>query len=61
MPRAVVGRFDSESAALIQGLVSQSIDMSGFFEILLDSGLNLWFHAFGSQVHLDLFFRLSFT
>ena len=61
MPRPVVGRFDSENAALIQGLVGQTIDVSGFLEILLDGGLNLWFHAFGSQVYLSLLFRLRFT
>ena len=61
MPRPVVRRFDSESAALIQGLVSQTIDVSGFLEILLDSGLNLWFHAFGSQVYLSLLLRLRLT
>ena len=61
MPRPMVGRFNSESAALIQGLVSQTIDVTGFSEVLLDSGLNLWFHAFGSQVYLGLLFRLRFA
>ena len=54
-------QFNSESTALIQGLVSQAIDVSGFLEILLDSWLNLWLHAFGSQVYLSLLLRLRLT
>ena len=61
LKRPVVGRVNTECAALVKRLVSQAIDMSRLLEFLLNGGRDVRVQTFGAKIYLGLNFRLRFA
>ena len=56
--RPMIGSVDTERPALVKRLMCQTIDVSGFFQLLLNGGPDVRVPTLGAKIRMSLDFRL---